>query len=129
MTPAGNFLNRMICLVCTQEDLPDPFGCKMKAFDLCFSYSGSTKVLCVRFSDGFSGFWPKRVSEHSQTQFYQACWVEKCTARLLSHASWKNDLPKLISTSSYKLEPFSPIFEVFKIFRKTHKWLLQTLET
>ena len=129
MTPAGNFLTRRICLVRTQENLPDPFGWKMKAFGLCLPYIGSTKVLCFRFSDGFSGFWPKRVSEHSQTQFYQAYWVGKGTARLLSHASWENDLPKVITTSSYKLKPFSPIFEVFTIFRKTLKWLLQTLET
>ena len=129
MTPAGNFLNCRICLVCTQEDLAGPFGWKMKAFGLCLPYSGSTKVLCFRFSDGFSGFWPKRVSEHTQTQFCQAYWVEKQKPRLFSHTIWKKDLPKLKTTSSYKLEPFSPIFGVFKIFRKTLNWLLQTLET
>ena len=43
------FLNRGICLVCTQEDLLGPFGWKMKAFGLCLPYSGSTEVLCFRF--------------------------------------------------------------------------------
>ena len=110
MTPAGNFLNRGFCLVCTQEGLPGPFGWKRKAFGLCLPFRRSTKLLCFRFSDGFSGFWPKRVSEHSQTQFYQAYWVGKCTARSLSHTSCKNDLRKLINTSRYKLETFQPIF-------------------
>ena len=49
MTPAGNFLNRGICLVCTQEEFLGPFGWKMKAFGLCLPYSGSTEVLCFRF--------------------------------------------------------------------------------
>ena len=106
MTPAGNFLNHGICLVCTQENLPGPFGWKMKAFGLWLPYSGSTGNLCFQFSDCFSGFWPKCVSEHSQTQFKQAYWVENCTARLISHTSWTNDLPKLINTSSNKLETF-----------------------
>ena len=110
MTLPAIFLNGRICLVCTQEGLSDSFGWKMKAFGLWLPYSGSTKVECFRFADGFSGFWPKRVSEHSQTQFYQAYCVEKCSASLLSHARWKKDLPKLTTTSSYKLESFSPIF-------------------
>ena len=45
MTTAGNFLNRGICLVCTQEGLPGLFGWKMKAFGICLPYSGSTEVL------------------------------------------------------------------------------------
>ena len=49
MTPAGNFFNRGICLVCTQEEFLGPFGWKMKAFGLCLPYSGSTEVLCFRF--------------------------------------------------------------------------------
>ena len=110
MTPAGIFLNRGICFVCTQEGLSGPFGWKLKAFGICLPYRGSTKLLCFHFSDGFSGFWPKRVSEHSQTQFYQAYWMGKCTARLLSHTTWQNDLRKLINTSRYKLETFQPIF-------------------
>ena len=106
MTLLAIFLNSGICLVCTQEGLPGPFGWKMKAFGLCLPHRGSTKLLCFRFSDGFLGFWPKRVSEHSQTQFYQAYWVGKCTARLLSHTNCKNDPRKLINTSRYKLESF-----------------------
>ena len=69
-------------------------------------YSGSTELLCFRFFDGFSEFWPKCVSGHSQNQFYQAYWVEKCTARLFSYKNWKNDLPRLIITFSYKLDSF-----------------------
>ena len=85
----------------------------MKAFSLCLPNSGSTKVLCVRFSDGFSGFWPKCVSGHSQLQFYHAYWVENHSARLFSHTSWKNDLPKPKTTSSHKLECFLTIFEIY----------------
>ena len=33
-------------------------------------------LLYFRFSDDFLGFWPKRVSEHSQTQSYQVYWVK-----------------------------------------------------
>ena len=39
--PAGNFLNRGICLVCTQEELLGHFCWKMKAFWVCLLYSGS----------------------------------------------------------------------------------------
>ena len=45
MTPAGNFLNRGICLVCTQEGLLGPFRWKMKAFWVCLLYSGSIEGL------------------------------------------------------------------------------------
>ena len=58
---------------------------KMKAFGLCLPYRGSTKLLCFRFSDGFSGFWPKRDSEHSQTQFYQVYWVKTASVFVQSH--------------------------------------------
>ena len=87
MTPAGNFLNRGICLVCTQEEFLGPFGWKMKAFGLCLPYSGSTEVLCFRFFYGFPEIWPKCVSGHSQNQFYQAYWVENCTARLFNYTN------------------------------------------
>ena len=56
------------------------------------------------------------VSEHSRNEVYRAYWVKKCTARLLSHTSWKNVLPKLINNSSYKLETFEPIFGFSNFF-------------
>ena len=119
VTPAGNFLNREICLVCTQEGLPGLFGWKMKAFGLCLPYRGSIRLLCFRFSDGFSGFWPKRVSEHSQTQFYQVYRVKNCATCLLSHTSWKNDLTKLIITSRYKLESFTSFLKFSNFLKIT----------
>ena len=67
MTPAGNFFE--------PYDLPRlhpgkptrSLRLENEGFGLCFPYSGSTAVLCFRFSDGFSGFWPKCVSRHRRT--------------------------------------------------------------
>ena len=73
-------------------------------------------------------FRSKRVSEQSQIQFYQSYWV-KNDARFVSRTGLKINLPKLINTSSHELETFKPNFEIFKIFRKLLKWLVQVLET
>ena len=50
------------------------------------------------------------MSEHSQTEFYQSYMVENHSVHFVSHTSWKNGLSKMITTSSYILECFSPIF-------------------
>ena len=66
MTPAGNFLKRGICLVCTQEGLLGPFRWKMKAFGTA---SCTAEVLRL-YNDSFLmdswDFRSKRVSEQSQ---------------------------------------------------------------
>ena len=116
MTPGGNFFELWDLPRLHPGSLPGLLGWKMRAFGLCLLYSGSTELLCFRFSDSFSGFRPKSVSEHSQKEFYQSYWVENCTARLFSRTSWKNDLLKLMNTSSNKLEIFNQFFEIFKIF-------------
>ena len=115
MTPAGNFFEPW--------DLPRlhpgrPSGSlrlKNEGFGPCLP-SGSTEVLCFRFFYGFSEFWPKCVSGHSQNQFYQAYWIENCTACFFTSTKWKNDFLRLKITSSYKLECFLRIFETFKRF-------------
>ena len=84
MTPAGIFLNRGICLVCTQEELLGPFRWKMKAFWVRLLYSESIVDL---------QFCSKRVSEQNQTQFYQSYWVQNDTAQFVSHTSQKKNLP------------------------------------
>ena len=73
----------------------------MKAFGLCLPYCGRTKILCFL---------------SSQNQFYQSYWVENYSARLFSHTSWEKDLPKLITTSSYKLECFHRFMKISSFF-------------
>ena len=128
MTPAGNFFEPW--------DLPRlhpgrpsrSLRLENEGFWSAFRIVGVLSFL-FRFFNGFSEFWPKCVPGHSQNQFYQTYWVENCTARFFSYKSWKEDLPRLINTSSYKLECFLTIFENFKIFRKLLKWLVPSLET
>ena len=57
------------------------------------------------------------MSEHSQPQFYRSYWVETCTENFVSTTSWKIILPQLVIASSFKLEPFSPIFRFFYFFK------------
>ena len=78
-----------------------------------FSEAGVLRFYVFNFLTGFLGFWPKRVSEHSQTQFYQVYWVKNCTTCLLCQTNWKNDLPKLINTSSHKMESFKSLWSQF----------------
>ena len=93
MTPAAIFLNREICLVCTQEGLLGPFRWKMKAFG---SASCTAEVLRI-YNDSFLmdsfDFRSKRVSEQSQIQFDQSYWVKNDTAQFVSYTSQKNNLP------------------------------------
>ena len=96
----------------------------MKAFVSAFRIVGVLSFSVFVFFYGFLDIWPKCVPGHSQYQFYQTYWVENCTARFFGYKSWEEDLPRLIITSSYKLECFLTIFENFKIFRKLLKWLV-----
>ena len=73
--------------------LPGLFRWKMKAFWAWLLYSGSIEVFGFRFSDGLSGFWSKRVSEQSQSQFYQSYWVENYTGRSVSYTNRKMTSP------------------------------------
>ena len=115
--PAGNVLNRRICLVCTQEGLQGLFSWKWRTF---FSTFYTAKIV----SDGFLGFLSKCFCQNVTVDFNSISWTgqKQHSTFFKPHASLKTIIPRQIIDSSCKLVSFSPILGYHNFsFLRWHK--------